>query len=301
MKRKGLAKKEKGTKKNRPSVSTMILVGILVVGVVFLAYPTVSDWWNSMHATRAIASYVEMVENTSEQEKQEMLEAAYAYNEELARRDEGFLLDEGELAEYNALLDVSGTGIMGYIRIPAIDVNLPIYHGTDEAILQIASGHIAGSSLPVGGVSTHSVLTGHRGLPSARLFTDLDQLKEGDTFSITVLDHVATYQIDQIRIVLPGELDDLDIEEGMDYCTLITCTPYGINTHRLLLRGHRIENAKGDLMVVREAVQYPIPVVMLAVGIPMLVFLLIGMLLYYRLRKPKKSPEEIFREWKQNR
>lgn len=274
----------------------IILFVILLVGLCLILYPTVSDWWNSFHQTRAIASYVEDVENTSEEERQAMLEAARVYNDMLARVGNSFILSEDEEAEYNALLDVSGTGIMGYIQIPAINVYLPIYHGTDEAILQIAVGHIAGSSLPIGGRSTHSLLSGHRGLPSAKLFTDLDQVVEGDVFLINVLNETYTYQVDQIRIVLPEEVEELAIEEGKDYCTLITCTPYGVNTHRILVRGHRIENAAGDLTITKEAVKIPVSIVMLAIGIPLLFMVLAVLLIYYRVKQPKKSQKEILED-----
>ena len=295
----GETKKWRKKKKRRgPSISTIILVIILLAGLGILLYPTVSDWWNSMHATRAIASYVEAVDDLSKEERQAMLEAAFAYNERLSARGNNYILSEEEEAEYNSLLDISGTGIMGYVQIPSIHVNLPVYHGVDEAILQIAVGHIAGSSLPVGGEGTHSLMSGHRGLPSAKLFTDLDQLKEGDTFTVTVLDHVTTYQIDQIRIVLPEEVEELAAVPGKDYCTLITCTPYGVNTHRILARGHRIGNAEGDLYVISEAVKLPVYVVFPAVAIPLLFTALLVLLIFYQFRKPKKTGEELLKDLK---
>lgn len=276
----------------------MILSLILFAGLCLILYPTVSDWWNSFHQSQAIASYVNEVDNTSENERQAILDAAYAYNDRLKSRSSSFILTEAEKAEYDSMLNVGSAGIMGVIQIPAINVNLPIYHGTEEEVLQVGVGHIAGSSLPVGGKGTHSLLSGHRGLPSARLFTDLDQLKEGDTFIITVLDHVLTYQIDQIRIVLPEEVDQLSIVEGEDYCTLITCTPYGINTHRILVRGRRIANAEGDLIIQREATRVPSYLVILALGLPLLVFIFAGTLIYYQVRRPKKSEKEILEDLK---
>ena len=188
---------------------------------------------------------------------------------------------------YESLLDVSGNGIIGYIEIPTIKCSLPIYHGTDEAILQIAVGHIEGTSLPVGGSGTHCVLSGHRGLPSARLFTDLDKMVVGDTFMMRVLDETLTYEVDQIRIVLPNEMDDLEIEEGKDYCTLVTCTPYGINSHRLLVRGHRIENQveAQDIRVTSDAIQIEPLIVAPIVALPMLLALLI-ILLVSGTKKP---------------
>lgn len=290
------AKKPK-KKRRGPSLSTIILVTILLAGLGIMLYPSVSDWWNSMHATQAIAGYVTAVEDLSSQEREDMLEAARAYN---ARLENGvdYMLTEEELEEYEKLLNIAGTGIMGYVQISAIGVNLPIYHCVDESILQIAIGHVPGSSLPVGGERTHAVLSGHRGLPSARLFTDLDQMVEGDTFTINIMDETITYMVDQIRIVLPEEVDDLAIQPGRDYCTLVTCTPYGINTHRMLVRGKRIENIAGEVVVVSEAVRIPNYVVIPAIGIPLLFLSLFSMLIYYRVRKPVKSKAEILEELK---
>lgn len=276
----------------------MILSLILLAGLCLLLYPTVSDWWNSLHQTRAIASYTDAVENTSEEDLQAMLDAAYAYNEKLKNRASSFTLNEEEMAEYESLLDLGGSGVMGVIEIPAIKVNLPIYHGTEEEVLQVAVGHITGSSLPVGGPGTHCLLSGHRGLPSARLFTDLDQIVEGDIFTITVLNHKITYQVDQIRIVLPEEVDQLSIVDGKDYCTLITCTPYGVNTHRILIRGQRIENMEGDFAVHREATRVPSYLVILAVGLPVLVIIFVGTLVYYQVKRPKKDEKEILEDLK---
>ena len=288
---------EEAPKRRRkgPSLSTVILVVILLAGVCILLYPSVSDWWNSMHATRAIAGYVTAVEDLSGEEKERMLEAARRYNAALADGVD-YDLTEEEYAEYLSLLDIGGTGIMGYVQISAIGVNLPVYHSVDEAVLQIAVGHIPGSSLPVGGERSHSVLSGHRGLPSAKLFSELDQMQEGDVFTLNVMDQTITYMVDQIRIVLPEETDDLAIQAGKDYCTLVTCTPYGINTHRMLVRGRRIENIAGEVVVVAEAVRIPTYVVIPAVGIPLLFLSLAGMLLYYRIKGPGKSGREILEE-----
>ena len=225
-----------------------------------------------------------------------MLAAARAYNEKLAAGNRGFVLTERELEEYRSLLDVSGTGIMGYVQIPSIGVSLPVYHGTYEAVLQTAIGHIPGSSLPVGGESTHCLVSGHRGLPSARLFTDLDQLEEGDIFTLTVLGEVITYQVDQIRVVLPAEQQDLMIAEGEDYCTLITCTPYGINSHRILVRGRRIQNLTGAYEVRSEAVKLPVYQVVLAAGIPFALLVLLGVGIFRRVRRPKKTTKELLEE-----
>lgn len=286
--------RDKKQKKQRrgPSISTIVLVIILLVGVGILLYPSVSDWWNSMHATRAIASYVTAVEDLSGQEREAMLEAAREYNSRLAN-GVNFTLTDEQRAEYDSLLDITGTGIMGYVQITSIGVNLPVYHSVDEAVLQIAVGHIPGSSLPVGGDRTHSVLSGHRGLPSAKLFSDLDQMVEGDTFTLNIMDQTITYMVDQIRIVLPEETDELAITDGKDYCTLVTCTPYGINTHRMLVRGKRIDNIIGEVVVVSEAVRIPNYIVAPAICIPLLFIILLIMLIYYRRLGPRKTEAEL--------
>ena len=282
-------------KKKGPSVSTIILVVVLIVGMGILLYPSVSDWWNSMHATQAIAGYSEAVEQLSGQEKEAILKAAYEYNDNLANGVNFNLTDE-QFEEYNRVLDITGNGIMGYLQIPVISVNLPTYHTVDEAVLQTAMGHVPGSSLPVGGDRTHCVMSGHRGLPSAKLLSDLDKVREGDIFTFTVLDQTVTYMVDQIRIVLPEETDDLAIVDGKDYFTLVTCTPYGINTHRILVRGHRIENIAGEIVAAAEAVRIPAYIVIPAIGVPLLFISLALMLLYYKIKKPRKSTEELLGE-----
>ena len=298
-KKKKEMRQKKTKKKGRVSISTIILVVIMIVGAGIFLYPSISDWWNSMHATQAIAGYVEAVEALTEEEKEAMFDAARAYNESLSN-GVNFNLSDEQYAEYESILDITGTGIMGYVQIKSIGVNLPIYHSVDESILQIAVGHIPGSSFPVGGERTHCVTSGHRGLPSAKLFSDLDKLSEGDTFTITVLDQTVTYMIDQIRIVLPEETDDLAIVDGEDYCTLTTCTPYGINSHRMLMRGHRIDNLDG-IALPAEAVQIPTYVVIPAVGIPILFMVLLVMLIYYRRRGPRKSTQEMLDELRKQR
>ncbi|HBN55402.1 MAG TPA: class C sortase [Lachnospiraceae bacterium] len=292
-----VVEKEKKAKKKRrgPSISTIILIIILLAGVGILSYPSVSDWWNSMHATQAIAGYVSAVEGMSAQEKEERLAAAHAFNESLPN-GANFTLDDAKMEEYRSILDITGTGIMGYVQISAIGVNLPIYHTVEESVLQIAVGHIPGTSFPVGGDRVHTVLSGHRGLPSAKLFSDLDQIVEGDTFTVNVMDQTITYMVDQIRIVLPEETDELAIQPGEDFCTLVTCTPYGINTHRMLVRGRRIENIVGEVVVTAEAVRIPNYIVIPAVGIPILFIVLVIMLIYYRKVGPKKTNEQILDE-----
>lgn len=286
--------------KKTSKLPTIILCIILLAGVCIMAYPTVSDLWNARHATRSIASYIEQVDNTSLAMKEELLQEADDYNRTL---DLGvhFKLDEEAYARYESVLDITGTGIMGYVQIPSIHVNLPVYHGTDEAVLQIAAGHIAGSSLPTGGAGTHAVISGHRGLPSARLFTDLDRLVEGDIFMVTVLDRVCTYQIDQIHIVFPEEIADLAIEEGKDYMTLVTCTPYGINTHRMLIRGHRIGTPEsgGSVIVTAEAVRVAPVIVFFGIAVPLLFVTAAVSLAVSNARGRKKSHEQILQEMEQ--
>ena len=269
---------------------TIILILIFLTGLSLLLYPTVSDWWNSFHQSLAIADYTRDVENMDQETYEKLLSDAKEYNEKLSGQSNRFSLSEKDVEEYDSLLNISGTGIMGYIEIPEIQVSLPIYHGTSDAVLSIAIGHIEGSSLPVGGESTHCVLSGHRGLPSAKLFSDLDKLSEGDVFLIRTLDEILTYEVDQIRIVEPQEVSGLAIEEGKDYCTLVTCTPYGINTHRLLVRGHRIENSPETqgIRVTSDALQIEPMLVAPVVAVPILLILLIFVL----IKPSKKKPHE---------
>ena len=235
-------------------LSIIFLIG-QIAALCLALYPTFSNKWNQAHQSYALASYQDKVLSIDEDEYDRMWAAAVAYNEKLAKNEGRWHPTEEEIKEYNSLLDVTGTGIMGSVEIPARNISLPIYHGTDEAILQTAIGHMEGSSLPVGGANTHCAISGHRGLPSAKLFTDIDELKKGDTFYLQVLDQTLTYEIDQILTVLPEQMEALDIEKGKDYCTLITCTPYGINSHRLLVRGHRIANEVQNLRVKADGLQ----------------------------------------------
>ena len=289
-------KKAKKKKKKRVDWVTVIMVAVMVAGALIIAYPTFSDWWNSYHQTRAIASYVSAVEETDQETIDKMLAEAHAYNERLLAKPNRYVMTDAEKVEYESILDLTGTGVIGYIQISSIGVNLPVYHGVAESVLQVAIGHIEGSSLPVGGPSTHAAVSGHRGLPSARLFTDLDKLVEGDTFMLTVLDQTLTYEIDQIRIVEPQDMSDLNIVQDADFITLITCTPYGINTHRLLVRGHRIANIDGTAIIPPEAVQIPNYVAVPAVGLPMLFIYLVGALIYYRLRDHGYDREKVMAE-----
>lgn len=277
-------------KKNR---SNIILILIFLVGLSVMLYPTVSDYINQKNQSRAVASYSEEVENLSDVDYQAYFNAADDYNRRLAETPDAFYRPD-EVSGYTDTLDVSGTGIMGYITISKIGVELPVYHGTSDGVLQVAAGHLEGSSLPVGGAGTHAVISAHRGLPSAKLFTNLDELEVGDTFTITVLDRVLTYEVDQISIVLPTETDLLQPVEGKDYVTLMTCTPYGINTHRLLVRGKRIENAENQkhIRVTADALRIEPIIVAPALAVPMLLVMLVVMLAVPHLRKRKNQREE---------
>ena len=261
--------------------TTIILLIVLIVGLSLLLYPTFADWWNSMHQSRAVASYVEKVANLDEEQYTELLEAAQDYNQSLLGRSNDYILSEEQKQIYDQILDVGGLGIMGYIEVPSIGVTLPVYHGTDESVLRVAIGHLEWTSLPVGGESSHCVVSGHRGLPSARLFTDLDKLVVGDIFVFRVLDEVLTYEVDQILIVEPHETQALQIVEGEDLCSLITCTPYGINSHRLVVRGHRVENQEEAIAirVTADATQIEPIIIAPILALPMMLILLIGLLI----------------------
>lgn len=273
---------------------TIILVVVLFIGLFLLAYPSFADYWNSFHQSRAVMTYAENVANMNEEEYERILDEARIYNEELTERGISWTLTDEERESYMSQLDIGGNGVMGYIKIQKIDVMLPVYHGTEEKVLQTSIGHLEQSSLPVGGSSTHSMLSGHRGLPSAKLFTDLDKLREGDTFTMTILNETLTYEVDHIWIVEPTDLSHLTIEDGKDYCTLITCTPYGINTHRLLVRAHRIENLNGSAMVVADAIQIRPVFIAPFVAVPILLLLLIYVLISTsaRHRKNKRDLKE---------
>ena len=281
-------------KKKNNNWTTVFLVLLLLAGVSLLLYPSLSDYWNSMHQTRAIASYAETVSQLDTAQYDEMWKAAQDYNRSLAQRETAFALTDEQKAAYESLLDVSGLGVMGYIEIPEIDCSLPIYHGTEESVLQVAVGHLEWSNLPVGGEGTHCVLSGHRGLPSAKLFTNLDKLAVGDTFLLRVLDEVLTYEVDQILIVEPEQVDALGIVPGEDYCTLVTCTTYGINTHRLLVRGHRVENTPeaARMHVTADATQFDPLLVAPVLAIPVLLLLLMILLVPKRRRKSREDKND---------
>ena len=258
---------------------TLILVSVMFVGIVLLSYPTVANYWNSFHQSNAVMSYAEHVSNMKEEEYERLLQDAEAYNKKVSESGIKWQLTDEERAEYNSELNFEGTGVMGYITIQKIDVILPIYHGTDDKVLQNSIGHLEGSSLPVGGEGSNCLLSGHRGLPSARLFTDLNVLTEGDTFTLTILNETLTYEVDHIWIVEPKDLTHLQIRPGQDLCTLITCTPYGINTHRLLVQGHRIENADGDALIIADALRIRPVYIAPFLAIPIIAVLLIYLLI----------------------
>ena len=269
----------------RKNLVTIILFGMIVVGLGLIAYPSVADWWNSFHQTRAVAAYASKIADMSHEEYDKILNEAAEYNKQIAETGVRWQMSDEEIQEYNSILDITGTGIMAYIDIPKIHVQLPIYHGTDDTILQIAVGHITGSSLPVGGETSHCIVSGHRGLPSAKLFSDLDELVVGDLWTVNVLDQTLTYEVDQIRVVLPTDLNYLEMEDGKDYCTLVTCTPYGVNTHRLLVRGHRVPNVQGNARVTADALQIEPAYVAPFIGIPIILILIVMMIIATRKKK----------------
>jgi sortase A len=241
-----------------------------------LLYPSFSDYWNSLHQSQAISVYADQVAALEKEDYRHILAAAEEYNRSLLLRENQYALSDQQRREYPKMLDLGGNGVMGYIEIPSINCSLPIYHGIDEAVLQVAIGHIEWTSLPTGSESTHCVFSGHRGLPSAKLFSELDKLKEGDLFMLRVLDELFTYQVDRILIVEPNQVDALLVEEGKTLCTLVTCTPYGVNTHRMLVRGHRVENPKQALQVriTADAIQVDPLVVAPIVAVPLLLVVL---------------------------
>ena len=272
-------------------VITLILLGVFLVGLSLLLYPSVSNYWNSITQSRAIVDYDTIVKSLSPKDYTAYFERAEEYNSELKALPFP-LMEYQQISGYDDCLNAAGDGVIGYIDIDKIQVKLPIYHGTDPSILNHACGHIQGSSFPIAGKGTHAAISAHRGLPSAKLFTNLDQLEVGDTFTITVLDRVLTYEVDKISIVLPTEVDELKVVDGKDYVTLMTCTPYGINTHRLLVRGRRVETPDQykHLRVTAEALKIEPIIVAPIMALPMLLILLIGMLI--STRKPKKTRGE---------
>lgn len=253
-------------------LSTILLLLALLVGLSLVLYPSVSNWWNESRSSKVISDYSDLVAELKDEDYEEMWQAAIDYNKSRVGAPNPYLLTPEQKKAYRDVLNLGGKGVMGYIEIPSIGVSLPVYHTVNEDILQVAVGHLEWSDLPVGGEGTHCVLSGHRGLPSAKLFTDLDDLRVGDTFMLRVLDGLLTYEVDQILIVTPSEVDALRQEPGQDLCTLVTCTPYGVNTHRLLVRGHRVENTPEALIVRITANAVPLDpfIVAVIVAIPMM-------------------------------
>ena len=289
-------------KKKSHRVSNTILVLILLAGVAIAGYPMFSEYWNSMHQSRAIMGYAERVAELSNDEYVSVWEDALEYNRRLSSDPNPWAMTDEDIDEYERQLNVDGTGNMGFISIPKIDVNLPVYHGTSDAVLQTSIGHIDGTSLPSGSIhpdpdqydkvefASHSVLSGHRGLPSAKLFSDLDAMEEGDVFYLTILDQTLTYQVDKITVIVPEDSSELALFPGKDYCTLMTCTPYGINTHRLLVRGVRVENDKEllDVRVTADALKIePLYVVPFIAG-PVLLLMILWVVLFAGRKKKSR-------------
>ena len=265
--------------------SVILYVLLLIVGAGLLLYPTLSNYYNSFHQSKSITQYAEITKELSEEEIEALVKDAKEYNKTLITDNTRWKMTDEERKIYNNILDISGTGVMGYIEIPKVNISLPIYHGTSNEVLQIAVGHVEGSSFPIGGTGTHSVLSGHRGLPSAKLFTDLDKMEEGDCFYINILNEVLTYQIDQILIVEPSNMDSLEIDPAQDYCTLVTCTPYGVNSHRMLIRGKRIETIEEkNIIISNEAIQIEPRIVM-----PFILVILCIIYIIFLIFKPKRK------------
>ncbi|SCY69203.1 class C sortase [Butyrivibrio sp. INlla14] len=281
-------------KKLKKQLPNIIFGLIFLAGLAIFLYPSVSNYINSKNQSRAISNYEEAMAAISEEDYTKFWQAADEYNKELASKPLNFKLTDEEKAKYESILDPTGTGIMGYIEIENIGVNLPIYHGTEETVLQVGIGHLEGTSFPTGKTSTHAVLSGHRGLPSSKLFSDLDQMIVGDTFLLHILDQTFAYQIDQINIVLPEETSDLAIVDDKEYVTLVTCTPYGVNTHRLLVRAKRVDyNEETKLIVPADATRYGNIVVAPFIGAPILLIAFIAYIIvtsrWFRRRKKKKA------------
>lgn len=277
----------------KSKVTTLILVLFFLAGLSLLLYPAFSNYWNTFTQSRAVASYTEMVSGMDSDDCHRMWELARAYNSTLTQETSAYCLSDSQRETYESLLNIAGNGIMGYVEVPAIGICLPIYHGTEEGVLQIAAGHLEWTSLPVGGESSHCVISGHRGLPSARLFTDLDRLTEGDTFLLRVLEETLTYRVDQILVVEPWDTSALKIEPGQDYCTLVTCTPYGVNSHRLLVRGHRIETVQQEkeIRVTADALLIKPLFIAPIMAVPLLLVLLLILMLPH---KPNHNGDDVY-------
>ena len=270
--------------------STVLLILILLIGLSLVLYPTISNWWNETRSSKVISDYSELVAQMDDAQYEQLWSDAIAYNASRVGASNPYLLTPEQEALYPTLLNVDGNGVMGYVEIPSIGVTLPLYHTVDEEILQVAVGHVEWSDLPVGGEGTHCVLSGHRGLPSAKLFTDLDDLRIGDLFMLRILDSLLTYEVDQILIVDPDDTDDLRQVQGQDLCTLVTCTPYGVNTHRLLVRGHRVENTPETevVRVTANAVPLDPMIVAVIVAVPMMAVAITVLIVSSNRREKRK-------------
>lgn len=282
----------KKSKNKKRLVSDIITVLIILVGAAFLGYPTFSEWWNSLTSSKVISNYDNKVSKIDSAEKDKMFSDAQAYNERLLKKEDRFHLDNKDEEEYKSLLNMDAD-IIGVLDIPKIDINLPIYHGASDSVLQAGIGHMPGTSLPVGGESTHSALLGHSGLPSAKLITGLDEMENGDCFMLKVLGKTLTYQVDSICVVEPDDLKPLEIENGRDLCTVITCTPYGVNTHRLMVRGHRIPNLSEDSLQRQRGGTDRFPMWIVLVGTAViLVIIIIFIRKRIHITKQKKSKQQ---------
>lgn len=278
-------------KKKKLNLTTVLLVLIFLAGLSLMLYPTISNYVNSRAQARVIAAYRQDLDELDAESRARMISQASGYNKALLNRDNDFSLTPQLQQQYEALLDISGNGVMGYIEIPCIDCTLPVYHGTQEDILQQAAGHVEWSSLPVGGENTHCVISGHRGLPSAELMTHIDRLRIGDRFYLNVLNQTLEYRVDQIKVVLPEDASYLTIEDGKDLVTLVTCTPYGVNSHRLLVRGARVLDGTvhaGPLYVGNEVEAVSL-VYVLPVALLILVAATFGVLGLGRLLRKRKK------------
>ncbi len=291
-------------------VLAVLAVVILLAGLSFILYPTLSDYYNRVHQSGAIVDYADRISAFDDETFKRMWDEAVLYNKQLFDLSRGIETPPEEKLEYDKVLNVTDTGMMAYIDIPSINCHLPLCHGTDEGTLQSNAGHVDTSSLPVGGENTHCVISGHTGLPSAKLFTYLDAVHEGDVFTLSTIGVVLTYEVDQVLVVLPHEADALGIVPGMDYCTLVTCTPYGVNSHRLLVRGHRIETTeaiaeevKAKAEQAQSSVTEPFYIVLAIVaGILLLIIIILILRLAARKRAKKASKQgEINAEAKEAR
>lgn len=270
--------------KKKVKWSTFILLAVFFVGLCVMLYPAISNFINSKSQSQAIVDYDKMLQNIPKEDYTKYFDEASQYNMQLAEL-ENPLAPKDKLECYNEILDLTGTGMIGYITIEKIGVELPVYHGTSDDVLSFAAGHLEGTSFPVGGQSCHSVVSAHRGLPSAVLFTNLNRMELGDTFYFTILDKTITFQVDQIKTIDPNDISQLKIESGKDYCTLLTCTPYGINTHRLLVRGVKIDSVKqSKVYITSDAHQIDSLIITPIIGLPIL-FTLMMIVLFKPVKK----------------